>query len=110
MVVIMSEMFYVIENRTVGIPGRRHFVSTILYSSEDIKDCAKFEDAQRKKYKDRTMVDCFVKSQSEIEKEKELRKRWNALTEEQKKETIEIDGKKYVKAIYEQEHNGGNEK
>jgi hypothetical protein len=51
MVVVMKEMYYAIENKNVGIPGRPHFVSTILYSSEDKKDCVKFEDKQRKNTK-----------------------------------------------------------
>jgi hypothetical protein len=100
----MNEMYYVIENRNVGAPGKPEITSIILYSSEDKMACAKVEDEQRKKYKDTTMVDCFVKSQSQIDKERKMKEVWDNLTDEQKKDTIEIDGKTYVRAIYEMDN------
>jgi hypothetical protein len=63
----MGEKYFVVENRNTGYPGIPKFSETVLYSSEDRKECERFADEQRKQYKDRTMADCFVRSQLEIE-------------------------------------------
>ena len=58
-----------------------------------------------KEYKDRTVVDCFVQSESERNKIMLVNDFWNTLTDEEKKETITVNGKKYNKALYDF-HNG----
>ena len=89
-------MYYVIENR--------NFIETILFSGTK-EECVAYEDARRKKYKDRTVVDCFIQSETERKKVLLVSDFWNSLTEEEKKETITINGKKYNKALYDF-HNG----
>jgi hypothetical protein len=64
----MGEKYFVIENRNIGFPGMPKFSETVLFSSEDRKECERFADEQRKQYNNRTMADCFVRSQSEAEK------------------------------------------
>lgn len=46
----------------------------------------------------------FTISDEEIEETEAAKKRWDALSDEEKETFIIVDGKKYVKAIYEQNH------
>lgn len=100
------EKYYVIENRNVGLNGRPEFVETILFSGTKA-ECVAYENEKRKEYeyKDRTVVDCFVQSESERNKNMLVNDFWNSLTDEEKKETIMVNGKKYNKALYDF-HNG----
>lgn len=95
------EKYFVIENRNVGA----EFVEQILFSGTK-EECVIFEDEQRKSYGDnRDIVDCFVKSETEMNKLILVNDFWNTLTDEEKKETIIVNGKKYNKALYDF-HNG----
>lgn len=94
------EYYYVIENRNIGVADKPEFVETILFTGTKT-ECAAYEDKRRKEYKDRTMVDCFVRSESEMKRIKEINEFWNSLTKEEKKEMVVVDGKKYNKALYE---------
>lgn len=98
------EKYYVIENRNVGLIGSPEFVETILFSGTK-EECATYEDMKRKEYKDRTAVDCFIQSETERNKIMLINDFWNTLTDEEKKETIMVSGKKYNKALYDF-HNG----
>ena len=96
--------YFVVENRNVGSVGRPEFVETILFSGTKA-ECVAYEDAKRKEYKDTTMVDCFIQSETERNKIILVNDFWNTLTEEEKSETIMVNGKKYNKALYDF-HNG----
>ena len=99
----MDEKYCVIENRNIGLTGKPEFMETILFTGTK-KDCSEYEDRKRKEYLDRTVVDCFVKSESELKREKEISDIWDNLTEEQKSDLIVVDGHTYVRAIYEMNH------
>ena len=45
-----------------------------------------------------------MKSEKQIKKSKEVCDRWDKLTEEDKKDIIEVDGRKYIRKIYEANH------
>lgn len=98
------EKYFVIENRNVGIIGKPEFIETVLFSGTK-EECAAYEDQKRKEYNDRTMVDCFIQSESERNRLMCINDFWNNLSEEEKKETIVVNGKTYNKALYEF-HNG----
>lgn len=70
-----------------------------------LEEAVKREEALRKECRksdpNGVELDCFVWSDEQIEKAKDAAKRWDALTEEQKKDIIEVDGKKYIRALYE---------
>lgn len=93
------EIYYVIENRNIGVADKPEFVETILFTGTK-EECAAYEEKKRKEYKDRTMVDCFVQSEFDRKRIKEINEFWNSLTKEEKKEIIIVDGKKYNKALY----------
>lgn len=98
------EIYYVIENRNIGVADKPEFVETILFTGTK-EECTDYETKKRKEYKDRTRGDCFVQSESDRKKIKEINEFWNGLTKEEKKETIIVEGKKYNKALY-NFHNG----
>ena len=98
------EKYYVIENRNAGLVGKPEFVETILFTGTK-EECVEYEDAKRREYKDRTIVDCFIQSESERNRMKEINEFWISLTKEERKETIIVNGKKYYKALYDF-HNG----
>ena len=80
---------------------------TALYSSDDRVDCCRYADDMRRLYRRKygddffAVIDCSVRSDEELENERKNKELWDSLTEKQKHEIIEVDGKKYVKAIYE---------
>jgi hypothetical protein len=39
----MGEKYFVVENRNTGYPGIPKFSETVLYSSEDRKECERFD-------------------------------------------------------------------
>ena len=91
--------YFVIENRNVGSIDKPEFVETILFSGTKA-ECAAYEDAKRKGYKDITVVDCFIQSETERIRIMLVNDFWNTLTEEEKSETIMVNGRKYNKALY----------
>lgn len=93
--------YYVIENRNIGVRGKPEMVETVKYVTENRLEAAKYESELRKTYKDRIIVDCFVRSEEELEKEKKFREIYDNLTDEQKKDFIEVDGRKYIRCLYE---------
>lgn len=98
------EKYFVIENRNVGMIGKPEFVETVLFSGTK-EECVKYEDAKRKEYKDRIIVDCFVQSESERNRLMMVNDFWNNLSDEEKNETIVVNGKKYNKALYDFHNN-----
>lgn len=91
--------YFVVENRNVRSIDKPEFVETILFSGTKA-ECAAYEDAKRNDYKDRTVVDCFIQSETERNQIMLVNDFWNTLTEEEKSETITVNGKKYNKALY----------
>lgn len=53
---------------------------------------------------DGTEMDCFIISEAEAKRRKEAEDWWDGLSKKEKTETIEIDGKKYLKSIYKKLH------
>lgn len=84
--------------------------STMIYSSEDKKDCARMEVEKRQEYRKVygpeyfCFIDCFTRSEKELEESRSIEEAWNKLTPEERKEMIEVDGKRYIRAIYEALH------
>ena len=81
-----------------------------IFSDSDKMACARFEEEKREEYRQKygndffSIIDCYTRSDEELEEERRIAERWDRLTEEQKNETIEADGKTYIKAIYEANH------
>lgn len=93
------EKYYVIENKNIGTVSRPEFVETILFSGTK-EECCAYVDVEREAYKDRTVEDLFIQSETEKNKIMQLNDFWNTLTDEEKKETITVNGKTYNKALY----------
>lgn len=81
-----------------------------LFFDNDKMACTRFEEEKREEYRRKygndffSIIDCYTRSDEELEKERKTAERWDKLTEEQKQETIEINGKTYIKALYEANH------
>ena len=77
--------------------------STLYNTAETKAEAVKIEAELRKELlaidPDGTVMGCYIRSEEELEAEKAAAARWDALTDEEKKETVIIDGKKYVKAM-----------
>ena len=99
-------MYTVYENRNTGTKGNPKMVETALFSGTK-EECAEYEDIRRKEYMNQygaeygTFVDCCTRSDEETEKVENARALFDPLTDEQKKDIIEVDGKRYIRAIYE---------
>lgn len=78
-----------------------------------LEEMTKREDALRKECRrvdpDGTEMDCFLISEAEAKRRFEAAEFYDSLTKEQREETITVDGKKYIKAIYEKNHPEGRE-
>ena len=113
----MSEKFVVVENRNIGMCGMPEFMETVLYSGTQ-KECAKYEDMKRKEYRKQygddfgTFIDCFTEDVEERENRqsynKALKEYAAGLTEDQRKEIVEIDGKRFYKYILDFKKQYGN--
>ena len=72
------------------------------------EEMTKREDALRKECRrvdpDGTEMDCFLISEAEAKRRFGAAKFYDSLTKEQREETIIVDGKKYIKAIYLKNH------
>lgn len=73
------------------------------------EEMSKREDSLRKECRrvdpDGVEMDCYIISQAEAKKREEAKNRWDSLTEEDKKDIIEVDGRKYIRKIYEMNNN-----
>ena len=80
----------------------------IVYTTEDKMLAARFEDALRKELRkldpDGAVLDCYMRSEEELERWDAAAERWAKLTEAEKHDFIEVDGKKYIRAIWEHNH------
>lgn len=97
----MKSEYVVIENRNVGLMGIPRFVTTEVFSGTKA-ECVKYENELRKTYKDRTRIDCWTQKK-EDENPYDL---YNSLTPEEKQDIIEVDGKKYIRKMYEANRKG----
>ena len=106
---MLKMIYYVKQNRNVGIAGHPSFEETTLYAGSK-EDCIAFETEKRKEYRQAfgndyaAVIDCYTISAEKLKQDEEAEEFWNSLTEEQKNEIIVVDGKKYVKALYEKNH------
>lgn len=84
--------------------------STMIYSSEDKQKCVRFEIQKRQEYRKVygpeyfSFIDCFTRSEKELEESRIIKETWDKLTPEERKDKIEVDGKQYIRAIYEALH------
>lgn len=93
--------YYVIEKRNVGTIGNPSMSTTIIsVLTDNIEALNECEDL-RKTYKDKTIIDCYVLSEKDIEKIEKAKERYESLTETEKQDIIEVDGRKYIRALYE---------
>lgn len=74
----------------------------------DKMSCARYEDSLRKECRrrdpDGVEIDCYTKSPSQMLRDQLAKNRWDELTEEEKHDFIEVDGRKYVRKIWEANH------
>lgn len=102
-------MYTVYENRNTGIKGKPFMAETALFRGTK-EECAEYEDMKRKEYarqygdQFRTFVDCYTRSDEETERIEKAKTIYDTLTDEQKNDIIEVDGRKYIRAIYEANH------
>lgn len=95
-----KEMLYVLILSTRG----QEEIQTI----GTLEEMTKREDALRKECRrvdpDGTEMDCYLISEAEAKRRFEAVEFYDNLTKEQREETITVDGKKYIKAIYLKNH------
>lgn len=69
------------------------------------EEAARFADSIRAELRkmdpNGTETDVFLKSDEELEQERAAAARWDELTEEEKKDIIEVNGRRYVRKIWE---------
>ena len=58
----------------------------------------------RKSDPDGTEIGCYIINEAELKKRAEDNDFWNTLTDEDKQDIIEVDGKRYIRKIYEKNH------
>ena len=72
------------------------------------QDAAAFADRQRSRLReidaDGTEMDVYIQTDEERRRIEMASRIWERLSEEEKHTCIDVDGKKYVKAIYEATH------
>ena len=72
------------------------------------EEMAKREASLRKECRkvdpDGVEMDCYIISELEAKKREEGRQLWDSLTNEEKNDIIEVDGKEYVRKIWEYNH------
>lgn len=95
--------YYVVENKNVGTIGHPEFYETVIWSGTKA-ECVAYENERRKTYKDTTKINCWTVSAEEYEKQKEAVNLWDNLSDDDKKDIIEVDGKKYIRKIWERNH------
>lgn len=71
-----------------------------------LEECSKYEDNLRreitKKDPDRAEMDCYTMSEEQISEMLEAKERWSKLSKEQKTDYITLGGRKFARAIVEQ--------
>ena len=104
-----NTMYTVYENRNTGIKGKPFMAETALFSGTK-EECAEYGDMKRKEYARQygdqfgTFVDCYTRSDEETDRIERAKAIYDTLTDEQKNDIIEVDGRKYIRAIYEANH------
>ena len=92
----------VIEYRNIGTIGKPEMAENVIFSGTQEK-CASYMQNKRSQVKKGLgiMVDYGVVSEEEYKQQQERAELVRNLTEEQKNDIITVDGRKYVRAIYE---------
>lgn len=82
-----------------------------LVASGELQEIGKQADSLRTEISkvdpERVEMDCYVLSDEQIDRINQSRKLWDSLTEEDKKDIIEVDGRKYIKKIWLANHQEG---
>lgn len=92
-------MYRVYENRAICSLGNVKIEETCIFSGTK-SDCYRYEDERRKTYKDRGVVECFIKSDEEVERDRKNREYYDSLSDAEKHDFILVNGRKYVRSIY----------
>ena len=93
------DKYYVVENKNIGAVGNPMITEAVIFTGTK-SECLQYEEVKRREYKDRTMGDCFTISEKEYKKLEERKQFWDSLSPEEKKEVIDVNGKKYNKSLY----------
>lgn len=104
----MKENYIVVENRNIGTNGNSVFSETVIYSGTK-QECTMYENEKRREYFEKygdnfgTFVDCWTEKETERQQKQNyyeaLKEYVSTLTDEQKNEIVEVDGKKFYKYI-----------
>lgn len=82
--------------------------ATAVAYEEDLRTALRVQDP------DGTQIDCYTLSEEEVRRDLAEREFYKTLTEEQKQDIIEVDGRRFVRAIWERrqhdESAGGSSK
>ncbi len=82
-------------------------ITFITYDlSEANRRCDELRRECRRKDPDGAIIDCYVLSESQAKKNAEAKAIWDTLTEEEKHDYIEVDGRTFIRKIYEINHKG----
>ena len=73
-----------------------------------LEEASKYEDDLRKACRasdpDGAELDCYMQSDEDIQKEADAISFWDTLTEEDKKDIIVVEGREYIRKVYEHNH------
>lgn len=94
------EKYFVVENKNKGTIGHPEFMETVIFSGTK-DECIAHENEKRKQTKDTTVCDYWTISETEYNNQKNAANLFQTLTEEEKNDIITINGKKYIRKIYE---------
>lgn len=92
-------MYHIYESRSIYSGGNVRIEETCLFSGTK-SECYRYEDERRKTYKDRGVVDCFTKSDEEIDQARKNREFYDSLSDVEKHDFIVVNGRKYIRSIY----------
>lgn len=88
--------------------------SQIVHTSTDLKELSKMEDSLRKACRrfdpHGTELDCYIarsRSEEEVNKLRIMTALYNSLTDDEKHDYIAVDGRTYVRKIWEYNHPNG---
>lgn len=102
-----EEIYLTISIENVGRPGQPEFRETIIEHGT-LEECRQAEEAQRWLFRQRdpegVVSDVSVVSEEEYKSRKRGMYAYSQLTPEDKTDIIEVDGKKYIRKLYEMKH------
>ena len=103
-----NDMVYLtISNENIGRPGQPEFREMII-ARGTLRECRQVEEAQRWLFRqsdpDGVVSDVYVVSEAEYESRRRGMYAYSRLTPEERSDIIEVDGKRYIRKLYEKNH------